>query len=122
MRDLHRELQLTWANALCTGDVQQLIEQVSQSCEAAAAEAERNTRSGRRVGERHRASPAGCRSARAGRFLSLMNSQRHSVFYIARGQNSLVPRRVEKLKTRLLPQRRLPTTKFLSPATRHQTR
>lgn len=113
VRDLHRELQLTWANALCSGDVQQLIERVSQSC-AAAAEAERNTRFegvcresdiGRHLLD---ADPRG-----QGRFLSLMNSQRHSVFYIAPGQNSLVPRRVEKLKTRLLPQRRLPTTKFL---------
>lgn len=111
--DLQRELQLTWANALCSGDVQLLIEQVSKSCQAAA-EAERNSRYegvcrendiGRFLLD---ADPRG-----QGRFLSLMNSQRHSVFYIPPGQSSLVPRRVERLKRRLLPERRLPTTKFL---------
>ena len=112
VKALHDELQLTWANALCTGDVQYLIEKVSQSCKASKAERGspfegvcRENDVGRHLLD---ADPRG-----QGRFLSLMNSQRHAVFYIPPAENTLSDRRVEKLKIRLLPRRLLPTTKFL---------
>lgn len=113
VKELRADMQLAWGNALCTDDVRYLVQQVSASC----AESLKKTPDKKSAGVCMdssigtyllEADPKG-----QGRFLSLMGSQRHVVFYTAPSELGLSSRRVQKVAKRLLGEKLLPTTRFL---------
>ncbi len=113
LKELRSEMQLTWGNALCSDDVRFLVQQVSAECAASLKNASGTRAAGVCTDNSINTALVEADPKGQGRFLLLMGSQRHVVFYIAPGETGLSAHRVQKLGKRLLEQKILSTTRFL---------
>lgn len=100
-----KELRLGWANALCRNEVRQLIADVKKGCKGATQCKDQKIALAVNVADPNH----------EGRFITLMDSQRHEVFYLP-GDLLDPPQGSKRNRKRLLQfidQPSLPTTQFL---------
>src|SRR5581483_2775134 len=97
MEQLDDELREAWGAAFCRPEVRQLLEDVQKECgtsQVASRGAGGSTCTTKSI------TPAviDADPRHKGRFLTFMTSQRHEAFYLGRGQASLSPWRLKRLR------------------------